>query len=517
MRIHREDQIDRNKLTALFKSRGHGIEAADNVQFAYDVLDGKIKGYGVFQCKCGELFFMHDDFPKIIAGLIEVDVENLPCKVCGGYKSLTVDRTLVNALEDLKSDPQKSSSGSRVVERDLLLGLIPDNTPVEFEAGLYELSKAMEENFPVQRSQIERRILTIASAARKRNPIGFQTYFASILNHKDFVNETTNALKAYQIVRSIREEKVRKRLLGEPIDSSDPTEYVALHSAYLEIVEAKEHLNMLENLRRLSTGLAPVSNPFQHSNSARGGGRSVNSLATMISHLASQVPNLHIDTVFNSRLRNAKGHNQYRINAKKEQIVLTKYHETISFSKLDRMTRNALKLVVTLSNIAASSRVAVPGAATMSGILDISLRYKEQQVHGGIIRPVGNSPAELTVLQSWAFSDTKVDDILDFHMSKRNGELGISLVRGAKSFYWPLNSEVARWLSQIAKAHKVNIRVLSVAPPLPSFLPTTKFMIPIDHHQNEIYVQESTQIELAVSSKILASVSRILGTTGAFA
>jgi hypothetical protein len=182
LKIERENQIDKNKLSQLFISRGHGLQEVPVLQTIYDVLDGKVKHHSVYQCDCGELFYVHDGVAKAIAERLEVDVADLPCKVCGDYKELTVESTFMNALDDLlESVPESGSTSGTGSAGDFLRSLIPgDGGPAEFIVGRNELRAAILSNFPNHGPQFRARIRKLGRDALTANQSGFHTYISSL-------------------------------------------------------------------------------------------------------------------------------------------------------------------------------------------------------------------------------------------------------------------------------------------------------------------------------------------------
>lgn len=79
--IRKKSDIDYEKLKEIFQKRGHGIIAPGFLDRCNDVLDGNDQNTTIFQCECGEVFFLGNDLAK--QAVDKIGSEDVPCKRCG--------------------------------------------------------------------------------------------------------------------------------------------------------------------------------------------------------------------------------------------------------------------------------------------------------------------------------------------------------------------------------------------------------------------------------------------------
>jgi hypothetical protein len=107
------------------------------------------------------------------------------------------------------------------------------------------------------------------------------------------------------------------------------------------------------------------------------------------------MPIFRLGQIYDNKLRNAKGYNDYEIDLKRRRVVLLKDGTRISFTKLEFLTRGVFDLLTTIDDFLASELTRTLKTNKMFGILDVTLRYDVSTPVGEHLVPVGNSLPEV--------------------------------------------------------------------------------------------------------------------------
>lgn len=518
MKISKLSQIDRNKLADLFRQRGHGVIDEGIAAIMVEAIEGRRPDLEVFQCKCGELMVVNKELARRIAATFNIAVDNIPCKVCGNYKDATIDLTLKKALDDImEGGPVKTTQTG--VPLNPVLGLIPASTPEEFTVGISDLVNAIQKDFPSSPSTYQSLVEDLVESAQKNNSGGFEVFLANIIDFQDLNVKVKNLVKALKIAITIKGDSSKRRLFGEPDAKDDTAMWISsLHAAYVEMVEEKNHLEILENLRRLRDGLPAINKPFDGAIlppvKPKAKPRKVDSLAHRIEHLEQKLPHFKLGALYRASLRNSKSHNDYEIDEGSKQIVLLKYGDRLSFYELESIVKSLLDLIVSIDQCLNKYIILkLRGQHRMLGIIGVMLGYTNPAVVGENLSPVGNCLPELNILQAWDFSNSNPLEKAppELQLSPTGSKLEVKLDNGAIDYSFDLLDATKRWLKQLILTGSLNISVWIVSPVLPIFFSNAKLRVPFRPAPGrEIYVHTVTEKQIQIDKALVENFSRSL-------
>jgi hypothetical protein len=113
------------------------------------------------------------------------------------------------------------------------------------------------------------------------------------------------------------------------------------------------------------------------------------------------------------------------------------------------------------------------------------------------------------IQQAWAFPLKNILKNLDVRIKIHADVLGISVVKDFQPSYWKLNEQCERWLKQAVITKRITIKIYTIAPPLPQFLPRTQTVIPRGNRR-EVYVLNVSEVKLDLPEELVTSISQFL-------
>lgn len=354
--IKSRNQLNQKKLNELFKSRGYGVINPLFYEKCNDIFDGRDENSVIFQCKCGQVFFLKkEDVDKAIkfAGSDEV-----PCKKCGDIFDKVLTGTTIDFIkmhnfgkildltESSEGDFQKAIEEINKVDKEL----VNAKHPHELFYQIHNLNNIFFQNFD-QESPYIKLIDEILDKAKSNNK-EFKKFIANNLVYPQ-EEKNTSLVEIQNEHYKILKEQAKFYGLDLPFYYGAKEKELELNSdlnAYQHLLEEKRILDGLLNLVRISEGLEFVDNPFQkESISENGKIRKVKGLKDKImsfkNYNLGKPMNLMLEQLYKTRLRNAHAHNEYQIMLNEGKI---KFKESIEINKFYELNKGITEFKVTL-------------------------------------------------------------------------------------------------------------------------------------------------------------------------
>ena len=186
VKINKIEEIDHERLNALFKRRGRKITIPLFTKKVLETLEAADKKYEVHQCKCGEVMIFRTDYANYLRK--QLNTEDIPCSSCLELSDLKVPgqifvnlSNILKIIERRKID--KNQQQIYYTDKDFEQlrregrGLFATTSIDEFYFGFHNFSNAFFDEFQEKESRVcYPLILEIMESAIKINPNIFKEF-----------------------------------------------------------------------------------------------------------------------------------------------------------------------------------------------------------------------------------------------------------------------------------------------------------------------------------------------------
>jgi hypothetical protein len=538
VRINDVKDIDKRKLDDLFKKRGHGVISPDFQQKILDILETRGSPLEVYQCDCGELFWMPKEHAQQL--IEKYGTENIPCFKCQGVTEGKLSFLIFKKIVDICERLQEYEGGDQLDEiqkNALLTQIISESKGIIPTASLDEMYLGLRDVIDNIKSELSGRNFLPTG---KYSPLD-QIFEDSIKACPDIFDKLTTVSKinelraasrnsdlAYSSIKSATESIVSLKFSGLSINDYLPdyskdksveieiNRKMALHKNRFE--EGRYYLDLLLNLIHAIEGLPIEVNPFDKHTlpTKKGKGKAIRGMADRIElfkHLSHGVPLYPLlKDAYDNKLRNDDGHNQYRINTRKRTIHSLKYKREISFEELDQKIDELTSLHGYIGKFWRDYYPLTKHQYVKNmGIEELLFSYEDSFVTDGFLIPLGSALPVLGIIQYWDFAQYK-DGSRYIPMPNifiDNGTVMVSFENGS-TITRELDDSMEFWLSRIISCNKFKIRLTTIAPLLPWFNENSMFSMPINNLP-EVNIMQQDEIDVDLSESIKVQIVSAIG------
>jgi hypothetical protein len=506
VKIHKTEEIDHEKLNALFKRRGRKITMPLFTKRVVDILETSDKEFEVHQCRCGEVVIFRTEYADHLRQ--KLNTEDIPCNSCLGLDDLKISGQIFVKLSNILQlmERRKIDRGrNRVdfIEDDFeqlkkeAKGLFATQTLNEFYYSFYNFTNTFFDEIKGKESHVSYPLISeIVESALKINPNILKEVGDDVDAAIEFDAATLNIYlvnkSRFDLLSKISDEKFSKSEISEFHEirtSYSKFEIKSKMIEYKDLVEVKNYLNLLLNLINVIEGRQLVPNPFKKLKlppmNPRGKERKISGINGKIELFKhhSYGDRLYplLSDIFDLRLRNDEAHNTYEIDIDRRTIRSTKYDKETTFEELDEKIEKISSFHSFLSNEWVNKyHESLKPNLKNCGIEALTLGYEDPTMIGNRLFPNDNCMSELEIYQYWDFAyyENERRWIPIPNLSIDDGEFIISFENGNK-FNYKLDSDVELWLDQSILHEAYNLCLYTIAPLIPSFNVKSKIKLPI--------------------------------------
>ncbi len=498
VKINKIEEIDQEKLNALFKSRGRKITIPLFTKRVLEILETDDKKFEVHQCRCGEVMILRTDYADSLRQ--QLNIGDILCNSCLGMDDLIIPgqifvklSNILRVMEKRKIDKNRNrvyfADGDFEQLKKEAKGLFATQSLDEIYFGLHNFTDAISDEFQKKESNPRYTFISeIIESALKINP--------NILNElKDNVKVAIEfdaaMLNIFLIKKSridllskVSDEKFLKSEISdfhshETSNSYSKSDIKSMMTEYKDLVEVKNHLDLLLNLINVIEGRRFVLNPFDElklpPKKPEGKERRIGGLHDKIElfkyHAFSDSLYPLLSDIFDIRLRNDEAHNTYEIDMERRIIKSTRNSRETTFDELDEKIDKLSSFYSILSSEWITRyHESIKTSLKNLGLEVISLGYEDPVIIDNKLFPDDNSMSELGIYQFWDFAyyENEKRWIPIPTLSVDNKELRISFENG-NTFNYKLDSDVELWLDQLIFHEAYILSLYTIAPLLPSF------------------------------------------------
>lgn len=532
-KINKIEEINNERLNALFKRRGRKITIPFFTKRALEILETDDTEYEVHQCECGEVLILRTDYAGYLRE--QLNTEDIPCSSCLGLSDLKMPgqifvnlSNILKIMERRKID--KNQQQIYYADKDFEQlkkegrGLFATKSVDEFYFGFRNFTNVFFAEFYEKESRVcYPPILEIMESAIKINPNIFKE-FEKTADAKGLDAATLNAY----LIRKLRmdfsskisDEKFLKSEISDFHSSETGTSHSKLNikskmAEYKDLVEVKQYLDLLRNLINVFEGGEVISNPFDKlkllPKRPEGKERKIGGLNDKIElfkyHSFGDELYPILSDIFDTKLRNDEAHNTYEIDIEKEVIRSTRYNKETTFEELDEKIDKISSFHSFLSKewLNRYFETRKPLMKNL-GIEEMSLGYVDPALIDGKLFPNNNCMSELGIYQYWDFAYYE-NEKRWFPIPKLsfNKEFKISCENG-NTFDYELDSDVELWLGQLILYGAYNLSLYTIAPVHPSFNIKSIAKIPVGS-MPEVNILEVKEKVIELPKKIIKDIS----------
>jgi hypothetical protein len=533
VKINNIEEIDHERLNALFKRRGRKITIPLFTKRVLEILETDDKEYEVHQCECGEVSILRTDYADYLRK--QLNTEDIPCNSCLELSDLKVPgQIFVNLSNILKIMERRKIDKNQqqifYIDKDFEQlkkegrGLFATNSIDEFYFGFYNFSNALFDEFPEKESRVcYPLILEIMESAIKIN----QNIFKEFEKTTDAEGLDAASLNVYLVRKSridfsskISDEKFLKSEISDFHSSETGTSHFKSNikskmTEYKDLVEVKHFLDLLLNLINVIEGREVVSNPFDKlklpPKRPEGKERKIRGLNDKIElfkyHSFGDELYPLLSDIFDTKLRNDEAHNTYEIDTEKKVIRSTRYNKETTFEELGEKIDKISSFHSFLSEewLKGYSETKKPLMKNL-GIEEISLGYVDPVLIDDKLFPNNNCMSELGIYQYWDFAyyenEKRWIPIPELSFNK-----GFKITfENGNTFDYELDSDVELWLCQLVFYGAYNLSLYTIAPPLPSFNIKSITKIPVGS-MPEVNILEVKEKVIELPKKLIKYIS----------
>jgi hypothetical protein len=524
VKLKKITDIDLKKLNDLFRRRGHGILSDDFTTNINHIFEDPNSKYEVHQCDCGEVScILKTEAEKL--RLIQ-KTENIPCRKCQGILKGKFSFVLVKKISDIqeiiKINKLDSYNPSVLAEiHQIGKGIIPTGSMDEVFIGLNDLKRRIkdEPNLFFGVALLKYPIIdTIVSDVIKKDPEVAEKLLAIIdLEAKNNASENCNL--RYIAINNVSTDIENFKFLGVPYqdyfpqNNEEKTKKIEINqkmTLYKDLFElGKYYLDFLLNLINVIENKPIQKEPFNdYSLPKTGGGRKkINGMfdtVLLFSYLkyGSQLHPILAD-LFDNKLRNDDGHNQYEIDFQKSTIRSLKYHTEITFEDLDKKISKLSHFFDYLDNFWVEHYLKSKKDKIKNlGIEEVSFCYQDSFVIDDNLFPLGDVLPVLSIFQYWDFAQY-IDGKRYIPQPKItiSDQILVSFI-GGNTISYPLNSNMELWLNQLFLYEQFELALFTIAPLIPSFTEDAIVDPILINSMVEMNILDITQLEVPISNEL---------------
>ncbi len=529
VRILKISDIDRGKLDSLFEKRGHGIVNPLFQQKIVDILEPPDSQYEVYQCSCGEVFWMPKEEAK--TQIERFNSENFPCFKCQniteGKLSLLLIKKVVDICEQLReyegnnqlSESQKEALLDQIISK--AKGIIPTTSLDEMYLGLRDIIYNIESNLNVR----------TATSMSEYSPLD-ELFQKTIKSCPDIFDKLTNVSRiaelraaaknsdlAYISVKSNAELITALKFAGVPLQDYLPdhanskavegeiNRKMALYKNLFE--EGRYYLDLLLNLIHAIEGLPVEVSPFdRHTLSTKSKkGKAIRGMADKIELFNHLKPGMALypllKDAYDNKLRNDDGHNQYQISTQKRTIRSLKYKREISFEELDQKIGGLISLHTYIGSFWRNYYPLTKHRYIKNmGIEELNFGYEDSFAVDGFPFPLGYALPVLGIIQYWDFAyyENGLRYIPVPEISIDNGTVTVCFENGSMITH-EVDKAMEFWLSHVISCGKFKIWLHTIAPLLPWFDKDSMASMPINNLP-EVNIMQHDEKEVKLSDTL---------------
>ena len=506
MKILKTEEIDQDKLNALFNKRGRKITIPLFTKRVVDVLEKSDKEFEVHQCRCGEVAIFRTDYADFLRQ--KLNTEDIPCNSCLGLDDIKISGQIFVRLSNIlqlmeKRKIDKGRNRVYFVEDDFeqlkneAKGLFATQTLDEFYYGFHNFINIFFNEFKIIDSRESCLLISeIVESALKINPNMIREFGDDVNDAIELDAATLNihlvVKSRFDLLSKISDEKFLNFGISEfhEISTSySKSEIKSKMTEYKDLVEVKSYLNLLLNLINVIEGRRIIPNPFKKLKlpPLKSGGRARKIVSI---HDKIELFKYHsygdrlyplISDIFDLRLRNDESHNSYEINMDERIISSTRYDKETTFEDLDNKIKDLSSFYSFLSNerINKYHESLKPNWKNF-GIEALTLGYEDPIMIDNRLFPNDNCMSELGIYQYWDFAyyENERRWIPLPNLSIDDGEFIISFENGNK-FNYKLDYDVELWLDQLILHEAYNLCLYTISPLIPSFNVKSKIKLPL--------------------------------------
>ena len=524
--------IDHKKLNDLFRCRGHGILSDDFTTVLNQIFEDSNSEYEVHQCDCGEVnYILKTEAEKLRS---DYESDNLPCRKCQGITKGKFSFVLVKKISDIqeiiknnKLDPYSPSVLEEI--RQIGKGIIPIGSMDEVFIGLNDLKRRIKDEpfhifgisvlkYPII-DQIVSDVIIIDSEVAEK-------ILAKIdLQEKNSASENCNL--RYIAITKVSTEIENLKFLGVPYqdyfpqNSEEEKKKIEINqkmTLYKDLFElGKYYLDFLLNLINVIEDKPIQKEPFnEYSLPKAGGGRKkINGMfdkVLLFSYLkyGSQLHPILVD-LFDNKLRNDDGHNQYEIDFQKRMIRSLKYRTEITFEDLDKKIAKLSHFFDYLDNFWVEHYLKSKKEEIKNlGIEEVSFCYQDSFIVDDTLFPLGDVLPVLSIFQYWDFAQY-IDEKRYIPQPKITigDQIFVSFSHG-NTINYPINPNTELWLNQLFLYEQFELALFTIAPLIPSFTEDAILEPMKINSMIEMNILGITKIEIPISDYLKKEIRRFI-------
>jgi len=524
--------IDHTKLNELFRRRGHGILSNDFTTNFNQIIEDPNSKYEVHQCDCGEVSCILKTEAERLRSIQKS--ENIRCWKCQGITKGKFSFVLVKKISDIQEiiEINKLDSYNPLVLaeiRQIGKGIIPTGSMDEVFIGLNDLKRRIkdEPNLFFGVSLLKYPIIDlIVSDVIKKDPEIAEKLLAIIdLEAKNKASDNCNL--RYIAINDASTKIENFKFLGVPYqdyfpqNNEEKTKKIEINqkmTLYKDLFElGKYYLDFLLNLINVIENKPIHKEPFKEYLLPKiGGGRKkINGMFDKIllfSYLkyGSQLHPILSD-LFDNKLRNDDGHNQYEIDFQKRTIRSVIYHTEITFDDLDKKIAKLSHFFDYLDDFWVEHYLKSKKEKIKNlGIEEVSFCYQDSFVVDDSLFPLGEVLPVLSIFQYWDFAQY-IDGKRYIPQPKItiSDQILVSFIDG-NTISYPLNSNMELWLNQLFLYEQFELALFTIAPLIPSFTEDA-IIEPIKiNSMVEMNVIDITKLEVSISNEFKEGLQNFL-------
>ena len=506
MKILTTEEIDQDKLNALFNKRGRKITIPLFTKRVVDILETSDKEFEVHQCRCGEVAIFRTEYADHLRQ--KLNTEDIPCNSCLGLDYLKIPgqifvklSNILQLMERRKIDRDQnrvyfSEDDFEQLEKEAK-GLFATQTLGEFYYSFHNFTNTFSDEFKGKESHVRYPLISdIVESALKINPNILKEFGDDVNAAIELDAATLNIYlvgkSRFDLLSKISNEKFLNSEISEfhEISTSySKSEIKSKMTEYKDLVEVKNYLNLLLNLINVTEGRRIVPNPFAKLKlpPLKPGGKErkiggINDKIELFKY-HSYGDRLYplISDIFDLRLRNDESHNSYEIDVDRRIIRSTRYDKETTFEELDEKIEELSSFYSFLLNEWINKyHESLKPKLKNFGIEALALGYEDPIMIDNRLFPNDNCMSELGIYQYWDFAyyENERRWIPLPNLSIDDGEFIISFENGNK-FNYKLDYDVELWLDQLILHEAYNLCLYTISPLIPSFNVKSKIKLPL--------------------------------------
>ena len=271
------------------------------------------------------------------------------------------------------------------------------------------------------------------------------------------------------------------------------------------------------NLINIIENTPILKEPFKDRSIAtqRGGIKKINSMFDKISLFSSLKygGELHplLTDLFDNRLRNDDGHNQYEIDYENRKIRSLRYQTEITFEELDKKNSKLLHFFDYLDNFWVEHYLKSKKDEIKNlGIEEVFFCYQDSLVVDDCLFPSGDVLPVLSIFQYWDFAQYKDGKrYVPLPKITINTHVFVTFNQG-NTITYPINPNMELWLNQLFLYEQFELALFTIAPLIPSFTDEAITEPMKINSMLEMNILDITKQEIPLSDELKKDIQKLL-------